>query len=335
VKKKDINKVREVAFSMRVGDDGDDSPIIDMISIYDMLYCVTMHGVYELKTADSTDPERLNIDIPNTRQKVASVGAGSDVVCKTLLTAKKLFDKKFLGKDFDQDKAMSVAMNMLKYIVYLEDIKGKIQVSVENKKYAFIDNKCGLGSLFLPSIPSLKDAFDSFVSKANHVVGCFEALAKMFYGDKLSKKWIDSLVDCISELYGDCSELAGYIKEVRDFLLYINKVRNLTEHPKSDEFIDVDDFKLLPSGEIVIPVLTISLRDKDKEKSTVVGWMEKIIHDLICISEGLIVCLCGANVKPFCCFRTTVVLLSPEQRNRSNVCFSYAAEMGGRFVPYL
>lgn len=77
---------------MEIGTPDDQSAITAIFPIGDDLYAVKERGIYEVRLADRIDPNRTNIAMPNTQQRVLNYGSDAPVVGRTLLTAKELFN---------------------------------------------------------------------------------------------------------------------------------------------------------------------------------------------------------------------------------------------------
>ncbi|MFA7301936.1 MAG: hypothetical protein WC069_06520, partial [Candidatus Shapirobacteria bacterium] len=93
---RDIDQIRNSAMSMKVGAP-DDGKITEMVSLGDRMLVVMERAIHVMQLADSIDPGRTNISIPNTQQRLLSRGADDPIVAKTLLTAQVLFKKTHLG----------------------------------------------------------------------------------------------------------------------------------------------------------------------------------------------------------------------------------------------
>ena len=82
-----IDKLRSGAGSLEINSPDDDSAISEMISTGDRLLVVKEKGIYEVKFADQVDPERTNIDVPNTVQRILPYGAQDAWIGAVVLTA--------------------------------------------------------------------------------------------------------------------------------------------------------------------------------------------------------------------------------------------------------
>jgi hypothetical protein len=81
-----IDRVRNSALSMQIGsqEDGGVSMMIDMGSA---LYVVKERAIYVIQLADHVDPERTNVSVPNTPQRILSMGSHDPMVKPILLCA--------------------------------------------------------------------------------------------------------------------------------------------------------------------------------------------------------------------------------------------------------
>lgn len=122
-RKRAIDVQRDAAFSMRVGGD-DHSGIMHHLSTGNALYIIKEEGVYQLKTADDIDPERLNPHIPHQNQQILPAGYNNEIVGKILLTAKTLFDNHNAGPPPINESISGVNPDKI-WIIYRRHINGK------------------------------------------------------------------------------------------------------------------------------------------------------------------------------------------------------------------
>ena len=94
-----IDKVRNSGLSMTLP--ADTGGITHMGEINGALHMIGGSAIYRVQLADEIDPERTNIAIPNTHQKVLSYGTDFPYVRQTLMTARRLFSNNVLGPAFD------------------------------------------------------------------------------------------------------------------------------------------------------------------------------------------------------------------------------------------
>ena len=116
-----IHRLRESAGSMKITTPDDDTPIREMISTGERLLVVKDKAIYEVTLADQIDPERTNLAVPNTVQRVLSFGAQEAWVGKVVLIAREFF----LNSYFDPESG-SKAFNLLLGVA--QDIAGAKEI---------------------------------------------------------------------------------------------------------------------------------------------------------------------------------------------------------------
>jgi hypothetical protein len=85
-----IDRLRDSAFSMQIGAP-EDGRVCTMVDMGSSLYAVKERAVYAVQLADEVDPKRTNIAVPNTQQRLLSMGARNPEVARIFLTAHTLF----------------------------------------------------------------------------------------------------------------------------------------------------------------------------------------------------------------------------------------------------
>jgi hypothetical protein len=75
--------------------DGADGAIQSMMTIGKKIFAIKDRSIYEIVMADTLDPERTNINVPNMAHKlVLDQGVESLIVSQIFLTASMFFKKK-------------------------------------------------------------------------------------------------------------------------------------------------------------------------------------------------------------------------------------------------
>lgn len=327
-----IDALRNSAKSGRIGSDGDNSAITDMIPIGDKLYMVKERGIYGVQLADQIDPQRTNASIPDTQQKIVAIGSSDPIVARTLLTAHTLFDEKMLPASFKKEEGLRLALELLKDFAAIETIRLDLEAVELQARAAHEAPQPVSGMLSLPSIGNIDARCDAFAQKAGHIVNTLEAIAKLFYASELRSKWIDSLTTLAGERYGNDSSFAQYMSEARPFLLFVLGMRNMIEHPTEEKHIKTFDFRMTPSGLIDPPYVEIVRPGEEKQKATITLLMKKMVDDLLSVSEVLIAHLCAVHVQPFAGMPIDVVELPIEQRSNKTLRFYYGCLYGDQIV---
>ena len=158
-------------------------------------------------------------------------------------------------------------------------------------------------------------------------------MSKLFY-PQITSKWIDSLIRTLKQEHGEQSHFWRYIERVRPALMFVNEdLRNLIEHPKPDSFVKVHNFRLLPSGELASPIIEIVRPDRSPEAYPIAEMMLSVTDDLVNMCEGIIVVLCGSQIKGTSPLPLQVMRVAPDRRQHPHVRFSYGYFDGQKTVP--
>ena len=120
-KKKEIDRLRESAGRIKVGD-GSDGAITGMMTISNRLYIIKEKAIYVIAMADEIDPKRTRADIPNMQQIVVDAGSGSEIVRRILLTARELFRKDRLLEPIDWNAVLIAALELLRDVLAAQEI---------------------------------------------------------------------------------------------------------------------------------------------------------------------------------------------------------------------
>jgi hypothetical protein len=103
--KRPIDIFRGSAGSFSIANPEDGTAIKEMFTYSDFLLILTEKCAYKIQTADQIDPKRLNASLPKViQQKLFDYGTESEIVGRTLLTAKGMFRKEFLPDSVDLER---------------------------------------------------------------------------------------------------------------------------------------------------------------------------------------------------------------------------------------
>src|ERR1700690_3177603 len=193
-----VDQLRDSAASMDIGAP-EEGVIKEMFGLQGRMILVLERAIYAVQLADAIDPDRSNIAIPNTQQRLFCRGAQDPLVAKTLLTARTLFKKLHLGQDFDEIRGVELALELLKDLAAMADVGEMLEKAQAGAITEFERSAARARSLVLPTIGEAEPRFEGFAQKVGHAVDTLCDIARLFYGDALTKKWVDSLVELLRE----------------------------------------------------------------------------------------------------------------------------------------
>lgn len=329
-----IDRVRDSALSMQIGglEDGGVSVMIDMGSAR---YVVKERAIYAVRLADQVDPERTNVAVPNTQQRIMSMGTHDPEVARIFLTAYAMFKSMHLGKDFPEGKAWSLAFGYLRDIAAMMEMHSALVAAIEQAVAGFNEVVAKDRSVTLPSLGNAEERCDAFAQKVGHAIDTLKAIARLFYPKELSKKWIDSLTSLAAQKHGEEEPLARFMRKTRGNLLFMREMRNMIEHPQEDAYVKVHDFQLPPSMELVAPSVDIVRLGEVPVSEPLASLMAHVTEELVSIGEMFMALLCGANAKSFSGFPLVVVEVPPSRRPEWNPHqrISYGIVINGEVQP--
>jgi len=330
--KSPIDLQREGAAFMNVGSPDDLSPITAMIVIGKKMHVVKASSIYEVRLADEIDPGRTNPSIPNTQQKVLSIGSDAEAVGRILLTANALLKKNYLP-NFDCDEALRLSFEVLKDIVAMGEISETLRQEEQASTANLRDNRKADGSVLLPSIKNLPQRCREFVQKADHGLGKLYSIVQIFY-PRARKPYFEGFSDTLIALYGATDPFAEGVLRAVPFLKFVRDTRNCVEHPKQNQKITVKDFSFDPSGKVLAPTIEVVHARSPHDAVNVSVFMRDISAAIIDVVEAMIAGLCSRHVTSSAGLPFEVVALPEDMRQQKFVRYSYGLiDQNGRIIP--
>lgn len=312
----------------------DTGDITDMAEIDGALHMIGGSAIYRVLLADEIDPQRTNIAIPNTHQKVLSYGTEFPYVRKTLMTARRLLSNNLLGPTFNYKTGINLSFEALQDLAAMHDIRvdfcARFDKIAEVIKNVAVERR----SLTLPSMRDVRGETKAFLQKADHVAVALFNIAKLFYGDEIGPRWFASLHKLPSEKYGDNDLFTKFLKAALPFLQFVRNARNAVEHPDQTKSVKVTDISLLPSGELYPPSIAVIHPETPQPPVPWLALMEHIADQLATVFEVMLAHLCGAHVQPFAGMPLGVIEYNENQQKAFMCRYGYASRMGDQIVPF-
>ncbi|OAN62992.1 hypothetical protein A8B79_01835 [Balneola sp. EhC07] len=328
MKKQPIDIKRNSGFSGEVGTKKDGA-IIDMIPLKDKIIVIKEFSVYELVLADTIDPKRTNIDLPTNVQKlIIDQGAESEIVSRTLLISKRLFDPEFFEKDLNLEKALSLSVELLHELYFLKKEIEKF-LTDEEKEIEKFKKKQASSSFTLPSITDVLTRTTTIFQKTDHLEQIMIELTLIFYPDYgLNKQsHFPKLLEIIEKRYGSEDEFTLFLSSTLEFMKLIRNLRNCLDHRL--DFVSVNDFELNSDSIIYKPSIELEFKDTILQKVSLSIFLPEVEENIITIFEILILHLCAKNVShPIMDYSIKEIPL--EKRENKFIRYSYWLPIGNK-----
>lgn len=301
-----IDKLQNAAASLEIRTPGDDSAILEMISTGDRLLVVKGKGIYEVKLADQVDPNRANINVPNTIQRVLSYGADDPWVGAVLLTGHQLFSSSCSPSIVAGNSAFGLLLEIA------EDIAGADQL-VKNYREAeaaateSLDPKIRKDrSLVVPAIGNIESRCNEFLQRSDHALRELFRLVQTFYPDVGSGGW-EGLKKKIDGGPQDIDNFPQFLDETVPFLQMIRNARNCVEHPRPEQRLVVADFSLDPMNVLLPPMVEIIYPKTPLNRVSVSTFFTQTLQKIVSVVELMMVFLCARHVRPVGGFPVQVI----------------------------
>ena len=327
-----IDKLRNRGGSFELSTPGDDSEISEMITTADRLLVVKGNGIYEFKLADQVDPERTNINAPNTIQRILPYGAQDSWIGSVVLTANNLLQSPYLSNDINGAESFEVVLKIA------EDIAGAYALvekyrEAENVATRSLDAQIRRDRpVFVPALGNIETMCNEFLQRSDHALQKLFRLVRVFYSDVGSGGW-EGLKTKIDGEPQDIDNFSQFLDGTVPFLQLIRNARNCVEHPRPEQRLVTVDFSvdagnvlLPPSVEIIHPRTPLS-------KVLVNSFFTETLQNLVRVVELMVVFLCARHVTSIGSFPVQVVEVPQARRRSPHVRYGYGALIGDQIVP--
>ncbi len=329
----DIDRRRNAAISMQIGEDDDQSPIVEMLPIGGRLHVLKEGGIYVTATADNIDPTRSNPAIPNTQQRVLNVGTDNLLVQRVLLQARELLKPPLLHNGIDRDRGMVLALDFLKDLVALNEQATNLEQVIGRLNAAFERDRAGGNSLRIPAVGDMAARCDGFIQGADHALRTLWELVALFYPSVKLTNGPQKLGDHLQAVYGANDDFTKYVQAAERFLRFVRNTRNAVEHPKATQRVVVTDYALDAAGKVHLPEIELVHAETPQAPVSVAALMRATVDSLTSVFQDILAHMCERNVQPFAGSPMHLVELPVNRRRYKEVRYGYAAELGGNLVP--
>lgn len=322
VKSRPIDRIRDGAGSLEVITPDDDSDITGMLTFGGGLYVVKEKGIYEVKLADQIDPERNNINIPNTIQRVLPHGSAEPWVGSVLLTGHELLKREMLTDDLDIDSAMLLVLEIAQNIATAKEILVALNDTQRSELEKYDLKVSKIRSVTLPSVNGITNKCKEFFQKTDHALDGLFKVAKLFK-PKVGKDGWDSLLKEVSQESEKIDNFKEVLESSLPFLKFVRNARNCVEHPRKEYRIITTDFSINRENQILQPSIEIVHPKTPQQQVPVAELMSHIVDSLVEIVEVMLAFLCNRKIQNFPGFPIQVFMFPENQRRTKTVKYGY------------
>jgi hypothetical protein len=328
-----IDRVRDGAGSLEVTTPDDDSAITGMLTFGDGLYAVKEKGIYEIKLADQIDPERKNIHVPNTIQRVLPYGSDEPWFGAVLLTGHELLKREILNNDIDVDRAMlhvlEIAQNIASAKELFQAFCDSQHSEIGNYDLKVSENR----SVVLPSVNGITNKCKEFFQKSDHALDGLFKIVKLFNPNVGKGGW-NSLQKEIEKETEKIDNFSDVLENMVPFLQFVRNSRNCVEHPRFEHKIVTTDFSVNPENQLLPPSIEVVHPKTPQQAVPVVELMNHVSNSIVDTVEVMLAFLCNRKIQPITGFPVQVHMFPENQRRTKNVKYGYGVAMEDNIIRF-
>ena len=303
-----------------------------MISVADRLLMVKGKGIYEVKLADQVDPERTNISVPNTIQRILPYGAEDSWIGAVVLTANHLLQSPCLSGRINGAEAFALVLEMAEDIAGAHELVEKY-CDAENVAIRSLDPKIRKDrSVIVPALGNIETRCNEFLQRSDHALRELFRVVRMFYSDVGPGGW-EGFKTKIDGEPKNIDNFPQFLDQTIQFLQLIRNARNCVEHPRSEQRLVTVDFSVSARNILLPPTVEIIHPRTPLPRMSVNTFFTKTLKDLVSVVELMVVFLCARHVSTIGDFPVQVVEFSQERRRSPHVRYGYRAIVGDEVVP--
>jgi len=295
--KRPIDRIRDSGGHDDIGSE-EDGAIVEMENIGGRLLIIKERSIYEVIMADTIDPERTNINLPPTIQKlIIDKGTESETVSRTLLTAMTLFRPEYILNSVDCSKLIGLTIDMLSEISILEKEINEYQNAENEASNEYEERKNQKVSYKLPSIVNLESSCKTIFQKADHIEQILMDIITNFYPNQGLRKQshFPKFHEILKSKYGETDPFAEFIGKTLYFMRVVRELRNGFDHRLDNT--KVTDFELQTDGNILTPTIELKHKEIKLERTSLSDFLKITITNILDITELTFAYLAGKNVR--------------------------------------
>jgi hypothetical protein len=295
--KSHINRVRDSGGQAEIGTE-EDGAIVAIKNIGGRLLIIKERSIYEMVMADDIDPNRTNVNLPQTIHKlIIDKGTESKTVSRTLLTAMTLFQPEYIKSSVECKIIISLTIDMLSEISILEKEISEYEEAENKETKEYEDRKTQKVSYKLPSIINLESKCKTIFQKADHIEQTLMDIIIKFYPNMgLTKQsHFPNFHDKLKGKYGETDPFVEFVGDTLNFMQIIRDLRNGFDHRL--DHTRVIDFDLQPDGNIIAPTIELKHKKAKLERTSLSEFLKVTIKNMLDIIELTFAYLAGKNSR--------------------------------------
>lgn len=266
-------------------------PMTTMCSLGDLLEIYTADATYTVHSPDTTDPARTNPKLPWVIVKTDDMGSASPVIARTFLTAYEALKLATLAKPIDKDEVLRHVYGLKGTLVQCAAAVSRFEAEVA-KEVAAVEAtglKRQRGHRAVEQFPVVGDLdahATAILIPAKRAIREVCGLIARFWPLKKAHSRLDKAIAEFRAIASppDQMLLEWLAANLQDAERIVD-LRNFQEHADDNKRLNVENFKLVASGQIMPPVWYLT----GEKPMDMVSEARSIVQFLTTLAEHTIV----------------------------------------------
>jgi len=311
----------------------EDGAIEEMININERLITIKEKSIYEFVLADTLDPERKRPNLPpNMHTKLLDRGSNDELVARTFLTAKTVFNHKHFPDSINANKALLDVLDVVKELAAMETEIAAYKVEHDKACKSYDERKDSRGFM-LPAIPDMLTRCKTIFQKADQACQYLMVVVRVFYPEVGLKQYYTDFEEMITGKYGQNDPFAKFLSQVVPYLMEIRRARNCFDHRKVE--LKLTGFELQDDNSVLSPTIEMNDAGSLISRQDLRTYLSDAIEGLVNVTELMIPYLASKHVQPMGLIPVEVRQVPEDQRRHKMVQFALWMPIGEEGIYFL
>ena len=323
----EIDKLRSSAGSMAVGlkEEGNITEVLKFGD--DRLLMLKAKAAYEIRMADSIDPDRTNPGIPNSQQRILSAGTDSSIVQDVLLNAKRLL-REDAFQNIQIGTAMEAALMATQEMLAMERLVVRLKGDYDEVVARYASVKLANGFM-IPSIDDYSQTVKNYFNRADHVLQHLHRISRLFFKDFGGPEAFYKRERQAAHFDSDYKPM---FEKLVPAWMFVRESRNALEHPSMHKRLILRDFALEPDGTIYPPSIELVHPRFPQPRVLAIDLMDTTVETLRTLFPHWLAYLCSRKAS-FENWSFKIVSHKEQKVGPNDLGLAYALNVNGAWLP--
>jgi hypothetical protein len=266
-----------------------------MVSLGDRLLIISKWRTYSVRPPDMVDPLVTHENVPWEHALVLPFGVTDPIVARTLIHIED--NARSAGfKQADVEDIQRVTFSILTSLSNMQVVRDRCRAEIDSR---IADIEGGMLEIYskpakksIPQVPTLALEFRTFIFETKRVLNELTQLFDVMLGKKVEPAHFHKLLRWAEGKFGGEHQLTSMLRKSQPWIVRVIDFRNMVEHPKEDEYIEIVNFSFAPSAQIQVPHFVVfHPKYRDFPPTDIRELMELFVDSCVNLFEQISACL--------------------------------------------